>query len=548
MDKLWLKSWPEDVPKELSYEAGKKPVHEYLRLRAKQTPDKTAIIYYGKEISYAELDKASDRFANYLLANGVGKGDRVGIFMGSCPQYAIAHFGTQKIGAIVCPCSPLFKEMELEYELNDAGIEVLVSLDLLLPVVQAAQAKTKLRKVVATNFNDFLPAEPSIPTLDIMAIPKQAIPGVDDLLDIVTNGDDTPPQADIDIEKDIALFQYTGGTTGMPKGCMLTYNAALFKTACVALATRMNKDTINLVNMPIFHIAGMVAGLNSTIFAGGTQILMTQFDPVATMAAIDQYKVNFWYSAVPMNVGLMQHPASSKYDFSSLKLCLTSSFGIQLTEEISKQWEAFSKGGVLIEGAYGLSETHTADTFMPRNKVKYGSCGIPMPEEEFKIVDLQDRDKEMPIGEQGEIVLRNPASFKGYWNRPEETADTLRDGWVYTGDIGKFDEDGYLFLLGRVKEMIKVSGFSVFPEEVELLLNKYPGVVQSAVIGVSDAQKGEVVKAFLVMSPGSDATQESVIAWAKEKMSAYKVPKYVEFRDVLPTLGTGKLLRRALKD
>lgn len=548
MEKLWLNSWPADIPKELSYEAGKVPVHEYLRLRAKQTPDKTAIIFYGAEMTYAELDAASDRFANYLLANGVGKGDRVGIFMGSCPQYAIAHFGTQKIGAIVCPCSPLFKEMELEYELNDAGIEILVSLDLLLPVVQAAKGKTKLRKVVATNFNDFLPADPTIPTLDMMAIPKQDIPGVDDFLDIVTNGDATPPKADIDIENDIALFQYTGGTTGMPKGCMLSYNAALFKTACVAQATGMNANTVNLVNMPIFHIAGMVTGLNSTIFAGGTQILMTQFDPLATMVAIDKYKVNFWYSAVPMNVGIMQHPEAVKYDFSSLKLCLTSSFGIQLTEEISKQWEAFSKGGVLLEGAYGLSETHTADTFMPRDKVKYGTCGIPGPEQEFKIVDLQDRDKEMPIGEQGEIALRNPACFKGYWNRQEETAATLRDGWVYTGDIGKFDEDGYLYLLGRVKEMIKVSGFSVFPEEVELLINQYPGVVQSAVIGVSDPQKGEVVKAFIVMAPDTEASEDGVIAWAKEKMSAYKVPKYVEFRDELPTLGTGKLLRRALKE
>lgn len=548
MDKIWLKSWPEDTPKELAFDDGKMPIHEYLRLRAKQMPDKTAIVFYGAEMTYAELDAASDRFANYLLSNGVGKGDRVGIFMGSCPQYAIAHFGTQKIGAIVCPCSPLFKEMELEYELNDAGIEILVSLDLLLPVVQAAQGKTMLRKVVATNFNDFLPAEPTIPTLDTMAIPKQDIPGVEDFLDIVTNGDATPPMVDIDIENDIALFQYTGGTTGMPKGCMLSYNAALFKTACVVLASKMNTDTVNLVNMPIFHIAGMVSGLNSTIFAGGTQILMAMFDPMATLKAIDQYKVNFWYSAVPMNMAIMQIPDASSYDMSSLNLCLTSSFGIQLTEEISKQWEAFTKGGLLLEGAYGLSETHTADTFMPRDKVKYGTCGIPMPDEEFKIVDLQDRGKEMPIGEQGEIVLRNPASFKGYWNRPDETADTLRDGWVYTGDIGKFDEDGYLHLLGRVKEMIKVSGFSVFPEEVELLINQFPGVAQSAVIGVPDDQKGEVVKAFIVMSPDTNATEESVISWAKEKMSAYKVPKYVEFRDELPTLGTGKLLRRALKE
>lgn len=548
MEKLWLTNWPTDIPTQPRYEFGQLPVHEYLRRRAKANPDKTAMIFYGREISYRELDQASDRFGNHLLKNGVKKGDRVGIFMVNCPQYAIAHFGVQKIGAIVCPCSPLFKEMELEYEINDAGIEILVCLDILLPVVKPVLGKTGLRQVVAGNLNDYLPEKPTIPLVEMMAVPKQDVPGVIDFMDVVGAGDDAPPQVDIDLANDIALFQYTGGTTGMPKGCMLSHQAALFKTACVCLATGMDESTVNLVNMPIFHIAGMVSGMNSTIFAGGAQILMTMFDPKATLEAISRYKATFWYSAVPMNVAVMKHPEVGSYDLGSLKLCLTSSFGIQLTEEISRQWQAVSKGGVLLEGAYGLSETHTADTFMPRHKVKYGTCGIPMPQQEFKIVDLTDPDKELPVGEQGEIALRNPACFKGYWNRPEETAGTLRDGWVYTGDIGKFDEDGYLYLLGRKKEMIKVSGFSVFPEEVELLLNRYPGVAQTAVIGVPDGQKGEVVKAFIVMSPDKRASEAEVIAWAKEKMSSYKVPKYVEFRESLPTLGTGKLLRRVLKE
>lgn len=548
MEKLWLKNWPADTPTEPRYDFGQAPVHEYLRQRAKQAPDKIAMIFYGREISYKELDQASDRFASHLHKKGVKKGDRVGIFMVNCPQYAIAHFGVQKLGAIVCPCSPLFKEMELEYEINDAGIEILVCLDILLPVVQKVMGGVKLRQVIVGNLNDYLPENPTIPLVDMMAYKKQAIPGVVDFMDVVNAEGDAPPQVDIDLDQDIALFQYTGGTTGMPKGCMLSHKAALFKTACVCLATGMDAQTVNLVNMPIFHIAGMVAGMNSTLFAGGTQILMTMFDPTATMEAISRYKVNFWYSAVPMNVAVMKHPAIGSYDLSSLKLCLTSSFGIQLTEEISAQWGAASKGGLLLEGAYGLSETHTADTFMPRQKVKYGTCGIPGPQQEFKIVDLTDPDKELPVGEQGEIVLRNPACFKGYWNRPEETAGTLRDGWVHTGDIGKFDDDGYLYLLGRKKEMIKVSGFSVFPEEVELLLNRYPGVAQTAVIGVPDDQKGEVVKAFVVMQPDKSATEQEIIAWAKEKMSTYKAPKYVEFRASLPTLGTGKLLRRALKE
>jgi long-chain acyl-CoA synthetase len=231
-----------------------------------------------------------------------------------------------------------------------------------------------------------------------------------------------------------------------------------------------------------------------------------------------------------------------------MKLCLTSSFGITLTEEISRQWAALTGGGLLVEGAYGLSETHTADTYVPRDKIKYGTMGIPGFEADFKIVALNDRSKEMPLGESGEIVLKNPAVFKGYWRKPEETKNTRIDGWVYTGDVGKFDEDGFLYLLGRVKEMIKVSGFSVYPEEVEFMLNQYPGVALSAVIGIPDPQKMEAVKAFIVMQPGKTATEEEIKAWAKQNMSAYKVPVAIEFRASLPLLGTGKILRRALKD
>ena len=298
-----------------------------------------------------------------------------------------------------------------------------------------------------------------------------------------------------------AYFSIPAARPVCPKGpCSVSY-AALFKTAAVCAIAGITKDTVSLVSMPVFHIAGMVAGMNSCIYAGATQVLFTQFDMVATMEAIQRYKANFWYSAVPMNVGIMMHPAGRSYDMSSMKLCLTSSFGITLTEEISRQWEAFTGGGLLIEGAYGLSETHTADTYVPRDKVKYGTMGIPGFEADFKIVDLADRTREMPLGESGEITLKNPGVFKGYWKKPEETANTLIDGWVYTGDVGKFDEDGFLYLLGRAKEMIKVSGFSVYPEEVELMLNKYPGVAQSAVIGIPDPQKMEVVKAFIVMNP-----------------------------------------------
>lgn len=548
MEKIWMKHWPQALPKEIRFDQGEKPLHDYLRSRAKEMPDKPAIIFYGRSVTYGELNTASDRFAAYLSDNGIKKGDRVGVFLLNCPQYVVAHFGIQKLGAIVCPCSPLFKELELEYELNDAGIEILVSLDLFMPVVKNVLGKTSLRRVVTTNLNDYLPHVPTLDLIDYMKVPKTPIPDTDDFMDIVTRDAPAPPEVAIDLKNDIGLLQYTGGTTGLPKGCMLSFHAALFKTAATVGMAGITQDSVCLVTMPIFHIAGMLAGMNSCIYAGATQVLLSMFEVKTAVRAISQYKTDFWYSAVPMNVGIMKDPETGTHDLSSLKLCLTSSFGIQLTREIADQWAQFTKGGLLIEGAYGLSETHTADTFMPRDKIKYDTCGIPGPDAEFKILDLDGAGREMETGEPGEIVLKNPGVFKGYWNKPQETAATLIDGWVHTGDIGKFDGDGYLYLLGRVKEMIKVSGFSVYPEEVELLLNAHDQVIQSAVIGIPHPAKGEVVKAYIIKAKGSELDEDGLIAWAKEHISSYKCPAAVEFRETLPTLATGKLLRRRLKE
>ncbi len=548
MEKIWMAHWPHTLPKETRYALGEIPLHAYLGLRAKQMPDKPAIIFYGRTITYGELDQASDALALWLAEKGIRKGDRVGIFLLNCPQYAIAHFAVQKLGAVVCPCSPLFKELELTYELNDAGIEILIALDLFMPVVQASKGKTALREVVVTNLNDFLPEEPDLPLIDPMKVPKSSVPGTHDFLDIVNTPAPELPKVDIDIKEDIGLLQYTGGTTGLPKGCMLSFHAALFKTASTAAIADLSEDSTALVTMPIFHIAGMLAGMNSCIYAGATQVLLAMFDAKTAAMAIDKYKIDFWYSAVPMNLGIMKDSACREYDLSSLRLCLTSSFGIQLSQAIADLWADRTHGGLLVEGAYGLSETHTADTFVPRQHIKYDTCGIPGPENEFKIIDLDGTGEEMGIGEPGEIILKNPGVFKGYWNKPEETAATLIDGWVHTGDIGQFDEDGYLSLLGRVKEMIKVSGFSVFPEEVELLLNAHEEVVQSAVIGVPHPTRGEAVKAYIIKAKDSALDEMGLMAWAREHMSSYKCPAMVEFRDSLPTLATGKLLRRRLKE
>jgi long-chain acyl-CoA synthetase len=549
MEKIWMKYWPEDVPKEVVFSEGKIPVFEYLRIHAKRTPDKKAIIYYGREISYRELDESSDRFANYLLDLGLVKGDRIGLFLGNSPQYAIAHFGILKMGGIVCPISPLFKEMELKYEVNDAGMKCLVTLDIFMPIVKKVLPDMPtLLSIVTTNFHDYMPAQPTINVVDYMNIAKQKVSGTQDFMEIMEKWRVDPPSVKINLEYDIALFEYTGGTTGLPKGAMLSHYAHLFKPSAAATLNGFDENSIVLTTMPFFNIAGMLF-LVAPVLRGATNIMLTQFDPLSVLQAIDRYKPTFWYSMVPMNLAVMNHPESAHYDLSSLKLNPCTSFVVALNEKIAKQWKTFTKGCELFEGAYGLSETHTLDTFMPRSRIKYGSVGIPSFEEEIKIMDFNDKTKELPIGEEGEIVLRNPGCMKGYWNKPEESANTLIDGFVHTGDVGRFDEDGYLYWLGRKKEMIKVSGFSIFPEEVEALINQHPAVLENAVIPISDAKKGEAVKTFIVLKPDyvGKVTTEEIIEWAKEHMSPQKVPASVEFRKELPKQGV-KLMRRILRD
>ena len=553
MEKIWMKHWPADLPKEVTFAQGRVPVFEYLRIHAKKHPEKPAIIYYGRTVSYGELDEASDRFANYLLSMGLKKGDRVGLFLPNCPQYIIAHFGTHKMGGIVCPCNSLFKELELKYEINDTQMRALVTLDLFLPTVNAVRKETPSIRgegaVMVTSFSDFLPAEPTVAVMDYMKIPKQPVApesGVD-FMDALAGSSPEPPDVQINMDEDIALFEYTGGTTGLPKGAMLSHGANLYKPTAVAMICGLTGESRVLSVMPYFNIAGMLF-IMAPVISGSTIIVITQFDPLAILQAIDRHKASFWYSAVPMNLQVMGHPDAAQYDMSSLKFNLTTSFVVFLNEKIAQQWEAFTGGCPLLEGAYGLSETHTADTFCPRQKIKYGSMGIPGMDQEFKIVDFITRE-ELPLGQEGEIALRNPGCMKGYWNKPEETANTLIDGFVYTGDVGKFDEDGYLWWLGRIKEMIKVSGFSVFPEEVELLLNNHPAVVENAVIGVKDEKKGEVVKSFVVLSPGAEnkITEADLIQWAREHMTPHKVPAHIEFRKELPKTGV-KLLRRVLRE
>jgi len=529
------------------------PLHEYLRTHARERGGSTACLWYGQAMSWSELDRASDAFAARLQSLGVKKGEPVVLFLNNCPQYLVAHFGIQKIGAIVCPSGPLNKEHELAYQVNDLKARVIVAAAPLLPVVRKVQPQSALEHVFVVHYADLLPAHPALDLpLELAAERKseRTVPeGCEDFL-VVMKAGAKPKAVAIDMD-DVALMTYTSGTTGLPKGAMLSYGNALFKTRAAADCNGVGPDDVLLSIAPLYHIAGMLMGVNVPVLSGATSVLMHRFDPRAALQAIAAYKVSWWYSIAPMNVACMQVPDIASFDLGSLKMNPVTSFGITFTETLARQWRSHAPSCTSFEAAYGLSETHTCDTYTPHHAPRWGTQGIAVPGVTIRIVNPDkdgDTQADMPAGDVGEIVLTSPGVFKGYWNKPEATAATLRNGWVHTGDMGKLDADGYLTFIGRFKEMIKVSGYSVFPEEVETILIKHPAVAQAAVIAQPDAEKGEVVKAFIVRKPGAALEADALIAWARDNMASYKAPRAVSFIDALPTTGAGKVLRRLLKD
>jgi long-chain acyl-CoA synthetase len=537
---------PKDHPRMPEYRFGKRRLDQYLKIHAGRVPEKTSINYYGREITWAQLDGYVDKMATYLSKLGVKKGDVVCVFMQSCPQFMISFYAVQRLGGIVAPCSPMFKEWELEYEANEVAAKVIVANSYLYPIIQNIRANTKLEHVIISPVGEFLPETPELP-FNFNEPEPADVSGAVFLKDILAGTEIDVPEVETDMEE-IGLLIFTSGSTGLPKGAMLSYMSALYKAVVSATCYHTTEYTKYLCSQPIYHIAGMVF-MNCHIYLGSTMYMITKIEAETLIKAIDRYKCDYWYGSALMNKAILEHPDVSKYDLSSLRLAVTTSFGIQLTEEMARQWAGITNGGVLVEWAYGLSESHTMDTGTPEGLPKYGTCGTAVFDDTLiKIVD--EEGNEVPADEIGEITLKHPAVFKGYLNNPEATAANLRDGWLYTGDTGKVDEEGYLSFLGRKKEMIKSSGYSVFPEEVEMYLCRNEKVAQAIAIGKPDETKGEIIKAFVVLKPEykGKVSEEEILEWAKEKMAAYKRPREVEFRDGLPATGTGKLLRRVLRD
>ncbi|MGB9802639.1 AMP-binding protein [Desulfofundulus sp.] len=540
MEPVWYKSWPDGVPREMVYPDVTIP--ETVRMHAQKYPEREAINFYGYRISYAELERMASSFAASLWELGVRKGDRVCFFMQNCPQYIIAILATWRIGAVAVTANPMFKEDELAYQLKDSESETIILMDFLYPILQRILDKTYLRNVIITGYKDFLPSVPELPLHPSLKIPRQFFPKTLEMLELLNSKHD-PPCADFNPDYDLALLQYSSGVTGIPKGAMITHANMLSNTICSALWLKADNG-IHLAVLPLFHVTGLIHCLNMPLYTAGTIILLARYDTETVLRAIEKYRCSHWVSIATMNVAVVNYPKVRKYDLTSLKACVSGGAPVPL--EVFKKFKDITGLG-LVEG-YGLSETVSQVTINPLDKPRPGSIGIPVINTRVKIVDLADSSREVPSGEMGELLVKGPQVTRGYWKRPEETALYIKDGWLATGDIVRMDKDGYLYIAGRKKELIKASGYSVFPQEVENFLSEHPAIAEVAVAGIPDPYRGESVKAYVVLKTDYEnkISEIDIINWARQKMAAYKYPRVVEFRKELPRNGDGKILRRLL--
>ena len=547
---LWSARWPADVAREPDYPFGEIPLTGYLRRWASMQPDKAAVVFYGTALSYGELNRLSDAFASLLASHGVGQGDRVAVFLPNCPQFVIAFYGLLKLGCVHVPVNPMFREHELIYELEDTGAVALVAQDQLMELVRTVQPRTSVRTVFVTSLVDMIPAEPSLPVLDSIRAPRVECPDTIDLLPALAAVTAPPPDVVVGLD-DVAALNYTGGTTGMPKGCVHTQRDMIYTAATTnTCANGSTPDDVMLNFHPVFWIAGENFGLIFPIFCGATVVLLARWDPAAWMAAVQRYQVTLSGMLVDNAVAVMEHPDVEHYDLRSLRRTRVSSFVKKLNEDYRRRWQALT-GAVMIEAAWGMTETHTCDTFTTGQqtgdfdlKSQPIFVGLPVPGTDFKICDF-DTGALMKLGTEGEIVVRSPSMLKSYWNKPAATAASIREGWFYTGDIGMLDENGFLHFLGRRKEMLKVNGMSVFPAEIEALLGQHPAIIGSGVIGRPDEARGQAPVAFVLTKSESGLTEAALTAWCRQNMAIYKVPA-IHIVDALPMTATGKVKKEEL--
>jgi acyl-CoA synthetase (AMP-forming)/AMP-acid ligase II len=545
MERPWTPHWPPGLA-DTAIELPTEPLHVLLSRNARRRPAEPALIYYGRVVTFGELDEASDRYAGWLASRGVQPGDRVGILLQNCPQFAIAYYGGLKAGAINVCLNPMQKTAELAYELSDAGAVALVTSAHEYAAVAPIRNRPGLKAVAFTTYRDFVPATPSLPVPPALLEDGHPVPSDSDDFRVIATSAPRLPAPHGPLLSDTALIQYTSGTTGVPKGAELTHGNLVANCELQVRYVGVRDDDVILGVLPWFHITGMESQLNIMAYAGVPLVALGRFDLDTLLGAIQQYRVTLTTLIATLNIAIVNYPKTAQYDLKSLRACFSG--GAPVPAEIARRWEAVT-GYPLIEG-YGLSETTAPTHVNPPHRPKYGTVGVPLPMVDARIVSLEDGVTDVPAGHSGEIVVRGPMVMKGYWQKPDASAEVLRDGWFATGDIGRMDEEGYFTIEERKKDMLKVSGFSVFPAEVEALMYRHPAIAEVAVVGLPDAYRGDNPAAAVVLKPESrgNVTEQELVDWCRAEMSAYKAPRIVQFVNTLPRNPSGKVLKRVLRE
>jgi len=546
-ERIWHKAYAPQVGPSIEYENITLP--EALGRVARDHPDNVALIMMGKKISYRQLDGEVNQFAAALSERGVQKGDKVALVLPNMPQMVITTYALFRLGAVAVMNNPLYTERELEHQLNDSDSKMAICMDLLVPRILSIKDKTQIDTVIACHIRDYLP----FPLKQMFPILKKQMhrkthpaEGVLEFMDLLGGHPPDPPQTDVSFD-DLACLMYTGGTTGVSKGVMLSHgnvsiNAQQFR-ALLFDAEEGRESVIGI--LPFFHAAGFTGGMNHCIYRGFTHVLVPRPDADTLLKLTVKYRPAYFGCVPTLYVGVLNHPDFPKHDLSFIKGCISGA--APLAVETIREWD--ERVGAPIIEVYGMTEMSPVSHANPwRAKMKPGSVGIPLPDTDCRIVDVETGTRDLGTGESGEILLKGPQMSSGYYKRPEETEEAFRDGWFHTGDIGYMDDEGYLFIVDRKKDMIIAGGFNIYPREIDEVLFEHPKIKEACAVGLPDPYRGETVKAFIVLRDGESLTEKDVVDYCKGKLAAYKVPKQIEFMEELPKSAIGKVLRRGLKE
>lgn len=548
----WLRNYPSGVQADI--EQTDLTIPDLIRRAAARFPDRVAFAYYGRHLTFREIDRLSSMFANRLIERGLQPGDRVLVVLANMPQYPIVHLGTMKAGGVVAALSPLLVEREIAELAADSGAKIIVALDRVWDRIAPLIERGVVERAIMTGPQDYLPTVkrllyPLKYRKEMISVPFDSARGIESLRDVMKGASNRDPQVQIDPSA-IAAFQYTGGTTGLPKAAVLTHRNLVANVLQVrAWVWDLNEGEETVLSiLPFFHSYGVTLCLHIAAYIGATTILVPRFEIADVMEQIKRYQptalpgVPTLYSAI---IGAVDRNPARQASMRSIQYCISG--GAPLPQAVQERFEELT-GGRLVEG-YGLSEASPVTHANPLNgEARIGTIGMPMPSTEARIVDLETR-RPVPIGERGEIAVRGPQVMQGYWRRPEDTAAVLSDdGWLYTGDVGVMDEDGYFRIVDRQKDVIITGGENIYPREIEEVLYTHPSIADAAVIGVSHAVGGQIVKAFITAKPGEKLERRDVLQFCGERLAKYKVPRQIEFRASLPKSPSGKILRRALAE